>query len=113
MTWTSGPVPPDPKTADPKSSGTRPSDPPPSDTAELPIADLSRSESVPPAGHRPALFSERFAARLPAWLGSIRVRLALLYSVILFVLGSFVVIGIYVAVSHKLDDRHLSAEAAF
>ena len=108
MTWTSGPVPPDPKPADPKPADTRPSD-----TAELPIADLSRSEAVSVTGHRPALFSERFAERLPSWLGSIRVRLALLYSVILFALGSFVVIGIYIAVSQKLDDRNLSSEAAF
>jgi signal transduction histidine kinase len=92
-------MPPDRKAADPKPEHTRPTD-----TDELPLADLTHHDAQSVTGHRPALFSERFAERLPSWLGSIRVRLALLYSVILFVLGSFVVGGIYLAVSHKLDN---------
>jgi signal transduction histidine kinase len=106
MTWTTGPLPPDRKASDPKPVEARSSD-----TAELPLATLTAADGA--TGHRPALFSERFAERLPSWLGSIRVRLALLYSVILFVLGSFVVGGIYLAVSKKIDDRHLTSEAAF
>ena len=99
MSWTSDPM---PANATPEA--------PPTDTAELPLIDVTRAEGEPIGGHRPALFSERFAERLPSWLGSIRVRLAFLYSVILFVLGAFVVIGIYIAVSQKLDDSQLSSD---
>ena len=104
MTWTSDPLPPRTEPA----AAVRPPD-----TAELLLTDIARSESESTGGHRPALFSERFAERLPSWMGSIRVRLAVLYSVILFVLGAFVVVGIYFAVSHKLDDRHLSSQGTF
>jgi signal transduction histidine kinase len=99
MSWTSDPM---PTNATPEA--------PPSDTAELPLIDVTRAEADSTGGHRPALFSERFAERLPAWLGSIRVRLAFLYSVILFVLGTFVVIGIYTAVSQKIGDPHVSQD---
>ena len=100
MSWTSDPLP----------VNTAPTDARPTDTAELPLTDITRSETDSISGHRPALFSERFAERLPSWLGSIRVRLAFLYSVILFVLGAFVVIGIYIAVSQKLDDTYVSSK---
>ena len=94
-------------TSDAKSVA-KPSEVRSSDTTELPLAEVARADGETTIGHRPALFSERFADRLPSWLGSIRVRLAFLYSVILFVLGAFVVIGIYTAVSQKLGDRHVS-----
>ena len=100
MTWTSDPLPPKAEPAVVR----------PTDTAELLLTDIARTETESTGGHRPALFSERFAERLPSWMGSIRVRLAVLYSVILFVLGAFVVIGIYVAVSHKLDDPYVSSK---
>ena len=103
MTWTSDPLPPKAEPAVVR----------PTDTAELLLTDIARTETESTGGHRPALFSERFAERLPSWMGSIRVRLAVLYSVILFVLGAFVVVGIYVAVSQKLDDNHLSSSGAF
>jgi signal transduction histidine kinase len=118
MTWTTGPLPPDHKTGDRRlgdapAPEARPIESRPSDTAELPLADL-RQDNSGATGHRPALFSERFAERLPSWLGSIRVRLALLYSVMLFVLGAFVVGGIYLAVSHKLDNtEELSRDTRF
>ena len=100
-------------TSDAKLTGDKSAHAKPTDTAELPLIDIARAEAESSAGHRPALFSERFAERLPSWLGSIRVRLALLYSVILFALGAFVVIGIYTAVSQKLGDRHVSQDTEF
>ncbi len=45
------------------------------------------------------------AERMPSFLGSIRVRLAFLYSVLLFGLAALVVGGIYLAVSRELDDE--------
>lgn len=104
MTWTSDPLPPKSEPA----ANLRPPD-----TAELLLNDIARGDTETTGGHRPALFSERFAERLPSWMGSIRVRLAVLYSVILFALGAFVVIGIYFAVSHKLDDKHLTSQGTF
>lgn len=73
------------------------------DTAELELEAMRRFEQAN-AGHQPVLFSERVARHLPSWLGSIRVRLAVLYSVILFALGALVVAGIYTAVSRKLNN---------
>lgn len=44
------------------------------------------------------------AERLPSWLGSIRVRLTVLYSTVLFGLAGAVMGGIYWAVRRSLDD---------
>lgn len=46
--------------------------------------------------------------RLPPWMGSIRVRLTVLYSVVLFGLASLVVLGIYAGVSRTLDQQPIS-----
>lgn len=75
------------------------------DTAELELAAAVDADE----GHRPVLFSQRLAERLPSFLGSIRVRLAVLYSVILFALGAFVVVGIYTAISRSLDNEPVSS----
>ena len=48
------------------------------------------------------------ARRLPRWAGSIRVRLAVLYSVMLFGLAAIVVGGIYAALSQELEDQPVS-----
>ena len=61
-------------TSDAKLTGDKSAHAKPTDTAELPLIDIARAEAESSAGHRPALFSERFAERLPSWLGSIRVR---------------------------------------
>jgi signal transduction histidine kinase len=50
----------------------------------------------------------RFVERLPPWMGSIRVRLTVLYSVVLFGLAALVVLGIYTGVSRSLDSQSLS-----
>ena len=45
---------------------------------------------------------------MPAWMGSIRVRLTLLYSVLLFGLAALVVAGVYTALSRDLKDEPIS-----
>ena len=50
----------------------------------------------------------RFVERLPPWMGSIRVRLTVLYSVVLFGLAALVVLGIYTGVSRSLDSQAVS-----
>ena len=57
--------------------------------------------------------SKSFAERLPAWMGSIRVRLTVLYSVVLFGLASLVVLGIYAGVSRTLADEPIGNSASF
>ncbi len=51
--------------------------------------------------------------RLPPWMGSIRVRLTVLYSVVLFGLASLVVLGIYAGVSRTLDEQPISQRPRF
>jgi signal transduction histidine kinase len=51
-----------------------------------------------------------FVARLPAWMGSIRFRLTVLYSVLLFGLAAIVVGGIYWGLSRSLDNEPASQE---
>ncbi len=52
--------------------------------------------------------AKSFVERLPPWMGSIRVRLTVLYSVLLFGLAGFVVLGIYAGVSRTLDERPIT-----
>ncbi|MDH3754817.1 MAG: HAMP domain-containing histidine kinase [Acidimicrobiia bacterium] len=48
---------------------------------------------------------KRIAALMPAWMGSIRIRLTGLYSIVLFGLAGAVVGGIYIGLSRTLDDE--------
>ncbi len=50
----------------------------------------------------------RFVERLPAWMGSIRFRLTVLYSVLLFGLAAAVVGGLYAGLAHSLDKEPVS-----
>lgn len=50
----------------------------------------------------------RLAESLPAWMGSIRVRLTVLYSTVLFGLAALVVFGIYTGVSRSLNSQPVS-----
>ncbi|MEE9415797.1 MAG: HAMP domain-containing sensor histidine kinase [Acidimicrobiales bacterium] len=59
----------------------------------------------PTAPTRSLRFGQRLAERLPPSLGSIRVRLTLLYSILLFGLASIVVGGIYTGLARSLDDQ--------
>lgn len=52
----------------------------------------------------------RLADRLPQWVGSIRFRLTLLYSVMLFGLAAIVVGMIYLGLSRSLDDQPVSRQ---
>ena len=45
---------------------------------------------------------------MPAWMGSVRVRLTLLYSILLFGLAALVVAGVYLALSRDLKDEPIS-----
>lgn len=49
--------------------------------------------------------SVRAATRLPTWMGSIRFRLAFLYSTILFGLAATLVAVIYIGLAHSLADQ--------
>lgn len=53
---------------------------------------------------------ERWALRLPDWMGSIRFRLTALYSLVLFGLASTLVAGIYLALAARLDDTPVSRD---
>ena len=55
----------------------------------------------------------RTAARLPDRLGSIRTRMALLYSILLFGLAAVGVGGIYLSLSRALADEPVSREARY
>ena len=48
------------------------------------------------------------AARMPGWAGSIRFRLTVLYSVLLFGLATIVVGGIYAGLARSLEDQDVS-----
>lgn len=50
----------------------------------------------------------RMADRLPSWMGSIRFRLTVLYSLLLFGLAAAVVGGLYAGLARALDDQPVS-----
>ena len=51
---------------------------------------------------------EEVALRLPDWMGSIRFRLTVMYSLVLFGLAAIVVGGIYLAIAERLDDDSMA-----
>ena len=55
----------------------------------------------------------RLADRMPDRFGSLRTRLALLYSTVLFVLAAVMVGGIYLGLSRALSDEPTSRLALF
>lgn len=52
--------------------------------------------------------SKRFAERMPSWTGSIRFRLTLIYSLLLFGLAAMVVGGMYAVLAQRLNDEPVS-----
>jgi signal transduction histidine kinase len=52
---------------------------------------------------------QRLAERLPAWLGSIRFRLTVVYSSVVFGLAALVVAGIYFGINHALQNQKIDA----
>jgi signal transduction histidine kinase len=57
--------------------------------------------------------SVRLAHRLPSWMGSIRFRIALLYSVILFGLAGLTLGAVYWGLSRELSRRPVAEEVEF
>ena len=53
------------------------------------------------------------AGRMPDRFGSLRTRLALLYSIVLFALAAVMVGGIYLGLSRALSDEPMSRLARF
>ncbi|HEY6530729.1 MAG TPA: HAMP domain-containing sensor histidine kinase [Acidimicrobiales bacterium] len=52
---------------------------------------------------------QRLAERLPAWMGSIRFRLTVVYSSVVFGLAAVVVAGIYIGINHALQNQKIDA----
>src|SRR5436190_329430 len=52
--------------------------------------------------------SKEFADRLPSWMGSIRFRLTMIYSLLLFGLAAMVIAGMYAVLARRLDDEPVS-----
>jgi len=52
--------------------------------------------------------STSVAKRMPSWLGSIRFRLTLIYSLLLFGLAAMVVAGMYFMLAERLNDQPVS-----
>lgn len=52
--------------------------------------------------------TRHLADGMPPWLGSIRVRLTLIYSLLLFGLAAMVIGGMYVVLAQRLDDEPVS-----
>jgi signal transduction histidine kinase len=55
----------------------------------------------------------RLVERLPQWMGSVRFRLTVLYSIVLFGLAALVVFGIYTGVSRSLNSQPVSQKQEF
>ncbi len=90
----------------------RPADPgrvgsPPSPAARAEVIAPAASTKDPP-DPRFVVWSRRVARRLPSWMGSIRFRLTVTYSLFLFGLGAFVVAGIYFTLANRLNDEPVS-----
>lgn len=73
-------------------------------TGQAVATDTAASNSRPPARGRVGHFAER----LPSWMGSIRFRLAIVYSTLLFGLAAVAVGIIYLSLARSLDDEPVS-----
>jgi signal transduction histidine kinase len=51
---------------------------------------------------------KKFAERMPSWIGSIRFRLTLIYSLLLFGLAAMVIGGMYLVLAARLGDQPVS-----
>ncbi|HEX4822549.1 MAG TPA: hypothetical protein VFV00_20235, partial [Acidimicrobiales bacterium] len=52
--------------------------------------------------------TKELADRLPSWMGSIRFRLTMIYSLLLFGLAAMVIAGMYAVLARRLDDEPVS-----
>lgn len=78
---------------------------PPPEAPSAPVAEPDRDTAQDP---RFVVWSERIARRLPSWMGSIRFRLTVTYSLFLFGLGALVIAGIYFTLANRLNDEPVS-----
>ncbi|MDY7101645.1 MAG: HAMP domain-containing sensor histidine kinase [Actinomycetota bacterium] len=88
----------------------RRAEPVPEAPADLDVTLLDEQPAAPSAG---APRGMRTAARLPSFLGSIKVRLAVLYSVLVFGLAALMVGSLYAGVSRALDDQSMTSKVHF
>jgi signal transduction histidine kinase len=82
-----------------------PSDGQPYVTGEVPAVEVG-SATVHTRLHSRG---QRLAERLPAWMGSIRFRLTVVYSTLVFGLAALVVAGIYIGLNHALQNQKVEA----
>ena len=76
-------------------------------TGELPV--ITPGSAAPKAEVHTRLHSrgQRFADRLPPWMGSIRFRLTVVYSTVVFGLAALVVSGIYLGLRYTLENQQV------
>lgn len=72
-----------------------------------PAGPAGRQAETTVAAERSDHLLARAAARLPDWVGSIRFRLAALYSLVLFGLAAVMMAGLYLGVSNQLHDERV------
>ena len=83
----------------------------------IPLTDDSETPADPPTSTGPVITtrlhsrSVRSARRLPAWMGSIRFRLTIVWSTLVFGLAALVVGGIYVGIRHSLSSQRIGVTA--
>lgn len=79
------------------------------DQAELDGVGLLSADGTMPATSRHEVSRfRRLAAWMPEWMGSLRFRITLIYSTVLFGLAALVVAGIYMSVSRSLEGRAIT-----
>jgi signal transduction histidine kinase len=71
-------------------------------TGELPVITPAPKAEVHTRLHSRG---QRLGDRLPGWMGSIRFRLTVVYSTLVFGLASLVVSGIYIGLNHALQNQ--------
>ena len=76
-------------------------------TGEVPVAGAAQTAEVHTRFHSRG--SVRLAERLPAWMGSIRFRLTVVYSTLVFGLAALVVAGIYIGLNHAIQNQKIDS----
>ena len=74
-------------------------------TGELPV--ITPAPATPQVHTRLHSRGQRLGERLPAWMGSIRFRLTVVYSTLVFGLASLVVSGIYLGLRYTLQNQRI------
>lgn len=76
-----------------------------------PAGERSSGDTSPVITTRLHSHSNRSARRLPAWMGSIRFRLTIVWSTLVFGLAALLVGGIYVGIRHSLSSQRIGVTA--